>query len=509
MDESERTKSLHKSKEAIEFAKNDFSKMQKVLQGENAKYAVTSENEGKRTIFETKWPEKLRNKNFEWLEIEDWWFLKYHYVDALAQIITARKLDADNLDKKALDAARAIAIKEAQAATYRDANALAEALNRLQKKAERSDKKAFRATSVLLEGVMPFKKTPLNIAKQGVQYSPVGILTGVYKTVAKAKNGDMYSTTDIIDDFAKGLTGTALMLLGAFLASLGWISGGDDENKKKKAFDTMVGEQSFSLNIGNSSYTIDWMTPACLPLFTGVELYKLTKDDLKFADIVNALSSLTDPLLELSVFSGISGAIESAQYNDTNTLYAIGSDMVTSYITQALPTVGGQISRIIDKNKREYYYVDKNSNLPKDIQSLIGQVSSKIPFASYLFEPAIDEWGREETYGNIGERVVENLVSPGYYSEKRYTEVDEELKRLYDSTGAAAVLPVTQQKKYTESRVEYPMTAEQYTETKRMRGKKSFEAIEELMSDKVYVKLLNNDTNKYENKRYSQMTDEE
>lgn len=489
VDTEKRTKSLRKNKDAVDFAKKDFRKMQKVLQGENAKYAVTSDIEGKRTIFKTKWLESLRNKNFEWLEKEDMWFLEKHYVDALAQIITARKLDVNNIDEKTLDIARAYAVREAQRATYRDANSLAEALNKLQKKAEHSDKKAIRATNLLIEGVMPFKKTPLNIAKQGVQYSPIGILSGIYKIADKVKGGKAYSTTDIIDDFAKGLTGTAIMLLGTLLASLGIISGGADDNKKKKEFDKMVGEQAFSLNIGDSSYTIDWMTPACLPLFTGVELYELTKDDFKFADIVTALSSLTDPLLELSVFSGISGAIESAQYNDTNTLYAIGSDMTTSYLTQALPTIGGQLSRIIDKNKREYYYTDKNSNLPKGLQNIMGQAASKIPFASYLFEPAIDEWGREETYGNLFERAVENAVSPGYYAEKNYTAVDNEIKRLYESTGDASVLPVIQQKKYTEDKVDYPMTAEQYTEAKRIRGQKSFTLINNLIKSNKYKSM--------------------
>ena len=100
VDTSKRTKSLYKNKKAVEFAKNDFAKMLKVIQGENAKYAVTSDIEGKRTIFKTKWLESLRNKNFEWLEKEDMWFLKMHYVDALAQIIAARKLDIDSIDEK-------------------------------------------------------------------------------------------------------------------------------------------------------------------------------------------------------------------------------------------------------------------------------------------------------------------------------------------------------------------------------------------------------------------------
>lgn len=75
-----------------------------------------------------------------------------------------------------------------------------------------------------------------------------------------------------------------------------------------------------------------------------------------------------------------------------------------------LATIGGQISRIIDKNKREYYYTDKNSSLPKVMQNFIGQISSKIPFASLLFEPAIDEWGREVSCGGLVERIFENVV---------------------------------------------------------------------------------------------------
>ena len=136
----DRTKSMRKSKEAVDFAKRDFESMSKTLQGENAKYAITSDIEGKRTIFKHKLLEKLRVKNFEFLEKEDMWFLKAHYVVALARVITVRKLDVSSISEKDLNAAIAIAVKEAQAATYRDANALAEGLAKLQRKLERGGK---------------------------------------------------------------------------------------------------------------------------------------------------------------------------------------------------------------------------------------------------------------------------------------------------------------------------------------------------------------------------------
>lgn len=509
IDPSERKASLYKRKDAIEFAKTDFEAMKKTLQGENAKYAVTSDIEGKRTIFKTKWLEMLRLKNFDFLEKEDMWFLKMHYVDALARLITVRNIDVNSISQQTLDSLRAFAVKEAQEATYRDANSIADGLTRLQRNLERSKNKAVRSTSYLIEGVMPFKKTPMNIAKQGVNYSPIGLIKGLYKSLKKLNNGDI-TTAELIDDFAKGLTGTGVALLGLWLASLGVIVGSGDKPKKEKEFEKMVGEQSYAIKVKDMfTYTIDWMTPSNLSLFIGAKLYELTKDEFSFSDIVEALTTVTEPLLELSVFSGLNGVIESAQYSDSEALYAIGADMITSYLMQALPTIGGQLSRILDENKREYYYIDKNRNIPKGLQNLIGQASSKIPFASYLFEPAIDEWGREEKYGNAIERVLENTVSPGYYAEDNYTEVDKELKELYDKTGESSVLPVTQQKFYKQNGIYYHMSAKDYTEVKKIRGQKSFELVSNLLNDDMEVKVQNKQTKKYHEKRYSQMTDEE
>ena len=499
----DRTKSFRKSRDAIRFAKIDFVKMAGVLQGTNAKYATTEDIESKRKFFKNKFVEFLRKKNFDFLEAEDMWFLKVHYVDALARIITARDLDVDNIDDRILSAIRMYAVNEAQAATYRDANALADALNRGQSFLERSNNKALRFAGALAEGVMPFKKTPLNIAKQGVKYSPISILTGVYKGFAKLRNGKAFSANEVIEDFAKGLTGTGILLLGFLLARLGFISGSEDEDKKKKQFDKMVGEQAYSLNIGEHTYTIDWLTPVCMPLFVGVKLNELLSEgeELDAAAVFDAVSTISEPLLELSVFSGINDVLEATRYNEANAFFAISSEMVSSYVLQALPTITGQISRIADGTKRNYYYSDKNSILPGVLQRFLGRAASKIPFASYLFEPSIDAWGREEDYGNIFERVVENSFSPGYYSKKEYTSVDKELYELYERTRENAVFPTVQVKYYVSDGIYYYMNAEDYTEAKRIRGQKSFELVNALLRDKIVLPK--------QKKRYSRMSDSE
>lgn len=504
-----RTHSARKSKKAIEFAKNDAIKMKNVLMGGKGKYAVMNEIESKRTIFKTKPLEYVRKKNFDLLEAEDWLFLRPHYVDALARLITVRKIDTDNISTETLDVLRGYAVNEAKAATYRDANALAEGLNKLQRRMERSEHKSIRAASVAIEGPFPFKGTPMNMVKQGVNYSPIGLLNGLVE-LGKKHSGYDISTDKIIDNIAKGITGTGVLLLGYWLRSLGFLVGGGDKSKKEKEFDKMTGEQTYAIRIpGRFSYTFDWALPSNLSLFIGAMLYDLTKDDFKFRDVVDALSTVAEPVLGLSVFSGVNDLIETADYGESEPMVSLLSSMAFSYIMQAFPTLFGQISRIKDGTKREYYYTDRNSNIPKALQRLIGQASSKIPLMSYLFEPSVDEWGREETYGNLTERILENTVSPGYYAEENYTKVDREIKTLYNRTGEGSVLPRNQTSSFTENNVRYYMNAKEYTEAKRIQGQRSFELISELIEDKKKVKLRDGESNKIYEKVYSQMSDAE
>ena len=178
----ERTSSFRKTPESKRYAKKDFEAVKKELQGVNAKYAITDDIESKRRIFKNRTLEFLRKKNSDLMEAEDMWFLKSYYEDAFARVMTARKISGTLLDSgtkegaEALQKIRAVAMREAQEATYRDANTVAEALSRAQRWAEKNPNRAVRAAGAGIEAVMPFKKTPLNIAKRGIEYSPIGCL---------------------------------------------------------------------------------------------------------------------------------------------------------------------------------------------------------------------------------------------------------------------------------------------------------------------------------------------
>ena len=93
-----------------------------------------------------------------------------------------------------------------------------------------------KVVSMVVEGILPFRKTPANILVRGVEYSPLGLLKGladirnIGKKVGKGKNKRVLTATEVIDNISAGLTGTGLLALGVYLAAQGLIRGhGEDE----------------------------------------------------------------------------------------------------------------------------------------------------------------------------------------------------------------------------------------------------------------------------------------
>ena len=156
--------------------------------------------------------------------------------------------------------------------------------------------------------------TLINVLKRGVEYSPIGLMDSLTLGVKQLKAGEI-TGTDLCDKISAGLTGTTLVGLGYALAHFGFLkSRGNEEKEKEKAFSKLTGEQNYSVNIGNHSYTIDWVSPTALPLFVGVEAFEeLNKEnDKKGFDIVNSLGTaldvignVSDPVFSMSMVQGL------------------------------------------------------------------------------------------------------------------------------------------------------------------------------------------------------------
>lgn len=450
--------------------------------------------EGRR-IFKFKPLEKARKFNSAALETEDMWFSQPHYAYALAQYCKANNIAPDQIERgTAIAPAREYAIKEAQKATYRDTNAFSHFVSKLGRNNMANKNKVEKAASTVIEGVLPFRKTPANILVRGIEYSPIGLIKGLTYDLYKASKGKITST-EVIDNISAGLTGTGLLAIGALLAAQGLVRGGGAGDKEEKEFMETMGHQAYSLELPNGqSITLDWLAPEALPFFVGVNLWESTKgsdEEVNLSSILSAITNVSDPMLEMSFLQGLNDVFESVGYassKDTSGLMAILSSAVTSYFTQAFPTIMGQIERTSEEN-RMTTYTEKDAFLTGDMQYILGKISTKIPLWDYHQIPYIDAWGRKEASGSALKRGFNNFLNPAYTSTIEMSDMEKELLRLFEQTGENSVFPERADKYFTVDGERKDLTADEYVKYATLKGEKSYEAITKLVQSKEYKDL--------------------
>lgn len=484
-----RTRALHTSKAAKQFAKADYANVETELSG-NAYKTEMSDIKQRQKLF-PKPLQKVMDANTWALDAEDQVFKKKSYIDSMGNFLTARGWDVNNLTESQLNEARQHAIQDAKIATFQDASKLADKLSEI----EHSGK----AWGVAIGSLVPFKRTPINVAKRSFELSPVGLLKAITYDAAQVKKGNM-DATKMIDHIGQGLTGSGVAVLGAFLAAQGIFSAGSSDDDKEANFDAGMGQQEYAINIGGKSYTIDWASPAVVPLAMGGELYealhqKYDDEETAFNQAMATVSRMFDPMLNMTMLSGIGSTVTSAAYNKSNPLFGIASNIATNFGGQFVPTLFGQVARTVD-NTRRTTYADKNSPVPSSVQKFLQRQANKIPGLSQYQPAYTDVWGREQKNGpdNVFARAAYNFFSPGYLADAKGTQAEKALKELYQATGDNSVLPSKPQKYYkAEDGTKKFLTAQEYSTLTSQSGKISLDAIDKLTKSEAYKQMSNDE----------------
>lgn len=365
-----------------------------------------------------------------------------------------------------LEKARDYALDQAEYATFHEDNAFADWLSEASRKAPGIGK-------YVIEGAIPFKKTPANILRSGYEYSPFGALKSIRKTGkliyenTGSRKGNLDDTyinkkgkevsrtlaNDVIDSWSKTLTGSGLAGLGYFLFNKGILT---SSTKDEKYQDQLEGIGNYAININGHTYTLDWAAPGVMPLLIGAEVNKVLKsnaisDKEWYANPdmwLGTVNALLDPLFETSMLSGIKDTLQTAanevRYNEDNAIGGILGSLVgnaaTSYATQAIPTLFGQVARTIDPIRRttDTY----NEGILGTIEKQGRKAANKIPFLSQINTPYVDAKGQRQynspfrgegllpTLGNL----TYQMLSPGYYSHATTNDADRMARNVYNET---------------------------------------------------------------------------
>lgn len=512
-----RTRAIKATPAAKEFAKQDYEAMKDVLSG--GKYESSGSALERQIQRNALGPlSKVTNKVSNALETEDSWAKKPAYIRSMARFITVRGWDPATMTADQLELARNQAIKDAREATFTDASALASALSDF----ERTN----TATRLLVGGVMPFKGVPINITKQAYNLSPFGLMTSTVDMLRKVRRGDE-TAAEAIDKFSKGLSGTSIAAVGAFLAAQGILNAGASDDEKERALDEASGSQAYSLDlsaipfdkieevtglpVGDFSipytYTIDWAAPSIIPLVIGAELYNVwtakdeaengedTDDSNRLRLVLEALSRSFDLLAEMTTFSGLGSTLRSASYSENGFLPAVVGNVLGNYAGQFIPTPVGALARTIDDTRRSTY-TDKDSPIPVGLQKFVQQQANKIPGLSQKSVPYMDVWGREDSGGNMLLRALENFVSPGYGAKVEDAEATQEVERLGDLGYRNALLSVLSKGQKVDldgDGKQERLTREQWEAWNRTRGEAALDLIGEIIGSDNYKALSDKD----------------
>lgn len=410
-------------------------------------------------------------------------FIKHHYARALAGYLKANGIKVEaflegNVDTELLERARSYAIREAQEATFHDNNAFS---NWVSKVGRRQDTP--KAVKAIAEGVAPFRKTPANVLVRAYEYSPLGFIDTIAKGI-QTKKGNA-TASDVINSAARSLTGTGLLVLGMALRATGNLTAAPDEDDRE--IDDLLNRQDYAITIGGHSYTMDWLSPMMLPVFMGGVLEDIRQEkELTWSDLDNVIGRFGDPILNMSMLSGVDNALNSVKYSD-NGLLQLAASFGLSYLTQGLTnSMLGQIERSTEKN-RMTTYTDPTSSVPSWLQQAAGKASAKIPGWDYNQTEYLDEFGRTESNGSLPLRLFENIISPGYHSKSHEGEpVYSEMQRIYEETGQTPFPSASAPKKIKVNKQDYTLSQEQREQYQKTLGGLYYDTMNEAAGMELY-----------------------
>ena len=408
--------------------------------------------------------------------------LKNNYAWSLAQYLKANGADASIFDATdaqsldLLDKARAHAIQQALINTYHAESKTASAVAKFKADLRGSDNFASRVLGDIVEGQLPFVKTPINVAKQSLQYSPLGFVSTAAEGIKVARGtGDVNL---MLDHAAASVTGSLLFALGGILAEKGLLTAGIGDDEKDKA--NLEGRQEYSLQLVDEdgklrSYTIDWANAAAIPMFAGAEYAKLAASDgASLNSVASASQQVLEPLLEMSFLQGLNDNLESLRYSEDPYIYGMAKQSLSSYATQGIPTLVGQVARSIDPVRRSTY--SGTTGIESDIGYTANKIRNKIPFLSETGQPYIDAFGdtQPNTGGSFAGRLAYNMLSPGYYGETTDDPVKQGVLDLANSSGDNSVIPEVAKKKVSwtvdKEKHNYQLSPQEYTDFATQQG---------------------------------------
>lgn len=375
-----------------------------------------------------------------------------------------------------------IAHQEALSRTWNDNNNYTKFVLGIRKGLNKVNVNGYGLGDVLI----PFAKTPANLTKAIVDYSPAGLVSTLTKGInlKRSLSNGQYNASmqhDFVQSLGKTTAGTMLYVLGLALAKAGITSGESDDDKDTANFlKNTLGISSYSIKIGNKSFTYDWAQPLAAPLSITTNIVNSKKNGSQalLEGIISSLDSAGSTLLEQSFLQSINDVL-----SDNDGVVSGIINEVLELPARAVPTFSKQIADLVDGTQRTTF------EYGKPLKSAVNSIVAKIPFVSKTLAPTVDTLGREvKKYG--GKNNIFNVfLNPANVNTENISEAAKEIYRLYKETGETGVMPRVASYYINQGDEKINMTGAERAKYQKLSGNMIEENIEKLIKSASYSKM--------------------
>ena len=418
------------------------------------------------------------------------------YQDEMRKQEKLAKLNGKDFDTNA-------AIEEANSkatiATFNDTNKMSDALSTIQRKLNAD--KEWGLGSILFR----FARTPINIIKTQIDYSPYSVLKGVVIAARQASsNKETFDQKEFVDNMAKGLTGIGVLFLGGLLNSLGLIIPNDDDDYDKEAMDTRSGTGAFRVNVsafarlltgsdttlqkGDNLVSIDWAVPFSTNMIAGVIMNYGIKNDIKNSKLVSAENLLSNfinganTITELPMLQGIKTVVQSKDLGTGLLSLLTGIPQTMVPFSSAL----NQFKQLTDNKTRETYD-------PSKLKTIQNRVVGRLPLLSNTLPQRINTVGEgANTYQNDSNGLINVFFNPSFTTKYEPDDLAAKAYAIQAATGSVVQFPRLAAKTITTGGKKVKLTTDAYIQYQQMLGQGTVDIYSAYMGDDDSDETANN-----------------
>lgn len=326
-------------------------------------------NHNNRT-FNNEWLQAYKNIVDFAMQVGDRPFWEQCYTEELAVIkrLGTKIPDTQRVDGREVKVLRDMTLEEmkteaavrATERVFQEDNKIANAINGARRESPMID--------LMITSIMPFLKTPTNVASRMMQYSPIGLARAIIQYGlwdGKRNGGANFDQRKFVMNLGRGLTGTGVAIVGALLASLGAIQPGrEDEEDKKLGVIRKAQGRSYStyFKLGDWEIPLDFAQPSSGPLYIGAKIaWALEEmgDDVNVPSLIGTVlygSALEtgNQLFDNSFLSGFSALFSG--YNDAAGIASnIVENIAENQASRLTPSAIRALAKVTDPYVRDVY----------------------------------------------------------------------------------------------------------------------------------------------------------